>query len=219
MSRTIGILTLLWAVHGSATEASVADPGNVFAAFTTYIGRQVQSDKEKFARADGCTQWFYQQQRKKPAKPPAMGVSLPSRQSSPLTHSQAWGLPASRGPAPTSECQTRYPGGLDAAREDFSRTQSSLALSLTFYEFALVGDGNDDGTYSSAEIKDILESFGLSFHAGEAPATHLTLLNAQFDAVRKAGGLEVLMGSMGVLYERGYRFTTPDRAAMDRVAG
>lgn len=216
MSRTIGILTLLWAVHGSATEASVAEPGNVFSAFTTYIGRQVQSDKEKFARADGCTQWFYQQQRKKPAKPPAMGVSLPSGRS---TRSTSWDWPVSRGPAPTSECQTRYPGGLDAAREDFSRTQSSLALSLTFYEFALVGDGNDDGTYSSAEIKDILESFGLSFHPWEAPATHLTLLNAQFDAVRKAGGLEILMGSMGVLYDRGYRFTTPDRAAMDRVAG
>jgi hypothetical protein len=202
LSLATGILALLWAVPGSATEASVGEPGNVFAAFTTYIGRQVQADKEKFAKADGCTQWFYQQQRKKPAKPPAMGVSLP----------------ASHGPAPTSECQSRYPGGLDAAREDFSKTQSSLALSLTFYEFALVGDGNDDGAYSPAEIKDILESFGLSFHAWEAPATHLTLLNAQFEAVRKTGGLEVLMSSMGVLYERGYRFTTPDRAAMDRVA-
>lgn len=199
----LAIVTLLWGLQGSLAEAG-ADSGNVFTAFTNHIRQQIQSDKEKFARADNCTQWFYQQQRRKPPKPPALGVAMRLE---------------SQGPAPTTECQMRYPGGLDAAREDFSRTQSSLALSLTFYEFALVGDGNDDGVYSTGEIKDMFESFGLSFRAWDAPATHVALLNAQFDTVRKQGGLESLMGSMNVLYDRGYRFTPPDRAAMDRIAG
>lgn len=183
------------------------EPDNVFASFTAHIQRQIQADKTEFAQAQTCTEWFYRQQRKKPAQPPVLGVSF--RPVPSVDH----------GSAQTSDCPSRYPGGLDTAREDFSRTQSALSFSLTFYEFALVGDGNDDGRYSQRELQDILESFGLSFHPGDASATQVAVLTAHFDAVRKTGGLDILMSSMGLLYDKGYRFTAPDRADLNRISG
>ena len=42
---------------------------------------------------------------------------------------------------------------------------------------------------------------------------------AHFDAVRKTGGLDILMTSMGLLYDKGYRFTAPDRADLNRISG
>ena len=80
-----------------------------------------------------------------------------------------------------------------------------------------MGDRNDDGQYSLTELRDVLESFGLSFDAVVPPAVHLATLNAKFDTVRRSGGLEVLMASMGVLYDNGYRLTVEDRAALNRV--
>lgn len=183
------------------------DPDNVFASFTAHIRQQIQADKAGFAQAQICTEWFYRQQHKKPAQPPVLGVSFRPVRST------------DRSSVQTSDCPSRYPGGLDAAREDFSRTQSALSFSLTFYEFALVGDGNDDGRYSQRELQDILESFGLSFRPGDASEAQVAVLNAKFDAVRKTGGLEVLMSSMGLLYDKGYRFTAPDRADLNRVSG
>lgn len=212
--RTIALPVLLGCLYWAAGWPSpapaalpVADPDSVFAAFTGHIRQQIQSDKAGFAQAQTCTEWFYRQQHKQPAQPHTLGVAF-----RPI-HS------ADRRLVQTSDCPSRYPGGLDAARQDFSLTQSALSLSLTFYEFALVGDGNDDGRYSPRELQDILESCGLLFHPGAASAAQAALLNAKFDAIRKAGELDRLMASMGILYDKGYRFTAPDRADLNRVSG
>lgn len=196
----IGALAFACVTTALSASAMGFEPGDVFASFTRHIDRQIQTDKEGFVRADRCVQWFYGEQRKKPAPPAAQGVSLRR----------------DRRLAQDLDCPAQYPGGLEAAREDFSRTQSSLALSLTFYEFALVGDANDDGRYSTGEIRDMLESFGLAYRRADA---HSALLEAKFDAVRKTGELDVLMGSMGILYDKGYRFTNLDRAALNKVSG
>lgn len=199
----IGFVAGLLGTACLALPAAALEAGDVFASFTGHISRQIRSDKEGFLRADRCVQWFYAQQRKKPVTPKAQGVSL-------TRHGR---------PIQDFDCQNEYPGGLEAAREDFSRTQTSLTLSLTFYEYALVGDANDDGRYSAAEIRDMLESFGLAFHRTDAPASHSALLEGKFDALRKTGELDVLMGSMSALYDKGYRFTALDRAALNKVSG
>lgn len=199
----------LWALCLNAAAAVPQNVNDVFVAFTDHIQQQVQSDKQSFLDASTCTEWFYKQLYPKLPRPPAEGVAFHT--AGPVTEGIFRLAPA------TSDCRTRYPGGLEAAREDFSRTQSSLSLSLTFYEFALVGDGNDDGQYSLIELRDVLESFGLSFDAVLTPAGHLATLNAKFDTVYQSRGLEVLMASMGVLYNNGYRLTVRDRAALNRV--
>ena len=205
------ILAFLCGAMGTAAPSHAArltvEPDNVFASFTAHIRQQIQTDKAGFAQAQTCNEWFYRHQRKKPTPPPVLGVSFRPVRS------------VDHGSAQTSDCPSRYPGGLDAAREDFSRTQSALSFSLTFYEFALVGDGNDDGRYSQRELQDILESFGLSFRPGDASATQVAVLTTHFDAVRKTGGLDILMTSMGLLYDKGYRFTAPDRADLNRISG
>ncbi len=180
---------------------------DVFGRFTAHIGEQIQSDKRTFLDAQLCTEWFYKQRYQKPPRPEAEGVSWPARS----TRQRLVFAPA--------ECETRYPGGLESARDDFSRRQSTLSISLTFYELALVGDRNDDQRYSAAELQDILESFGLPYDALLAPSVHLSVLNAKFDALRRAGDIEPLMASLGTLFDRGYRFTEQDMAALNRVSG
>lgn len=207
--RIVPLATCLWAPCLNAATADPQNANDVFVAFTAHIRQQVQSDKQVFLDASACTEWFYKQLYQKPSRPPAEGAAFHA--ASPAIEGTLRLAPA------TSDCPTRYPGGLEAAREDFSRTQSSLSLSLTFYEFALVGDANDDGQYSLTELKDVLESFGLSFDAVLTPASHLATLNAKFDTVHQSGGLDVLMASMGILYENGYRLTVQDRAALNRV--
>ena len=207
--RIVPLATCLWALCLHAAVAELQNTNDVFVAFTDHIRQQVQSDKQVFLDASACTEWFYKQLYQKPPRPTAEGVAFQA--ASPATEGILRLAPA------ISDCRTRYPGGLEAAREDFSRTQSSLSLSLTFYEFALVGDRNDDGQYSLTELKDVLESFGLSFDVVLTPSGHLATLNAKFDTVHQAGGLDVLMASMGVLYDNGYRLTVQDRAALNRV--
>lgn len=201
--RPLGLAMVLCGVTVLPAPSLALEPSDVFSSFTGHIRRQIQTDKQSFIRADRCVQWFYGLQRKKPAPPAAQGVSF------------------RRDPRPVQDfdCQTEYPGGLEAARADFSRTQSSLALSLTFYEYALVGDANDDGRYSTAELRDMLESFGLAYRRADAPAMQSALLEDKFDALRRTGELDVLMGSMGILYDKGYRFTSLDRAALNKVSG
>lgn len=191
----------------SAGAGEPPAPGDVFRSFTRHIRQQIQSDKRNFAEADVCTQWFYKQERKLSPRQPAQGVAFHAAE------------PSARSVLETSQCRTRYPGGLAAAREDFSRMQSFLALSLTFYEFALVGDGNDDRRYSPVELQDIMGSFGLAFDEAPGPAAPLTALKAKFDALHKAGGLDALMTSMEILYDKGYRFTSMDRDEVNRISG
>lgn len=170
---------------------------DVFQGFTGHIERQIHRDKQSFVDAQTCTEWFYKQQ-KKPRQPKAEGISLPALQ--------------------TSDCSARYPNGLTAAREDFSSTQSALSLSLTFYQFALVGDRNDDERYNHAELQDMLESFGLSYDGSRPASVHVTALTTTFDSIRKSGGLERLMTSIGSLFDKGYRLTPRDRNALDQVS-
>lgn len=177
---------------------------NVFEGFTAHIERQIRQDKQDFVDAQTCTEWFYRQQRSL-GQPKAEGIDTSGREG------LAWPV------IQTSECPGRYPGGLNAARRDFSDTQSALSLSLTFYEFALVGDRNDDGRYNAAELRDVLESFELTYDRNRPDSFQLIVLTGTFDSIRQAGGLERLMASMGVLYDKGYRLTERDRALLDQV--
>jgi len=186
--------------------ASAAESDSVFGSFTKHIQRQILSDKRLFLEAETCTAWFYEQQHNKPAQPPVQGVSYP---------------PAGRlgrSALETSDCPQRYPGGLRAARQEFGRTQALLSISLTFYQFALVGDRNDDEQYSVTELQDIVESLGLRFDAVRRPAVYLAVLNTQFEAMHKTGSLEGLMAGMGTLLDRGYRLTPQDRSALNRIS-
>lgn len=177
---------------------------DIFQDFTNHIERQINQDKQYFVDAQICTEWFYKQQ-KKPGQPKAEGIGFSGRR--PDVH------PVIQ----TSDCPARYPSGLNAAREDFSSTQSALSLSLTFYEFALVGDRNDDKRYNAAELQDMLESFGFSYDGSHPASTHVAVLIATFDGLHKAGGLERLMTSMGTLYDKGYRLTPHDRSTLDQI--
>jgi hypothetical protein len=178
-----------------------AEGPDVFRAFTAHIQRQVDVDKQQFVAAQVCTEWFYKKEFKRPRapRPPADAIAF---------------IPADDD---RSDCRRHY-NGLDAARKEFSRAQSALSVSLTFYEFALVGDRDDDDRYSDTEIQDMMESFGLPFNEVLPPAAHLTALTGQFDAIQRDLGLEALMAGMGVLYDRGYRLSSHDQAALSRVA-
>ncbi|WP_447973666.1 hypothetical protein [Nitrospira sp. Kam-Ns4a] len=203
----LALLAWTWTGAAPAAVAETGDPADVFGRFTAHIGEQIQSDKRTFLDAQLCTEWFYKQRYQKPPRPEVEGVSWPARST------------RQRPTFASAECETRYPGGLESARDDFSRRQSTLSISLTFYELALVGDRNDDQRYSAAELQDILESFGLPYDALLAPSAHLSVLNAKFDALRRAGDIEPLIASLGTLFDRGYRFTEQDMAALNRVSG
>jgi len=189
----------LWC-HGLASAQFV----DVFQGFTGHIERQIKQDKQYFLDAQTCTEWFYKQQ-KKPDQPKAEGIVFSDRP--PVIHPTVQ----------TPDCPARYPGGLNDAREDFSSTQSALSLSLTFYQFALVGDRNDDGRYNAAELQDMLASFGLSYDRSRPASAHVTALTSTFDGLHKTGGLERLMTSIGMLYDKGYRLTPHDRTTLDQI--
>lgn len=95
----------------------------IFQQFTQHIGKQIHKDKQAFARANNCVSWFYKK-AKTPPPPTVQGISWNRTLASQLD----------------IDCPRDYPGGMDEARDDFSKTQSVLSVSLTFYEFALVAD-------------------------------------------------------------------------------
>ncbi len=204
------LVASLGAMSPFTTQAAPQLQHEVFRAFTAHIERQVKVDKRVFAEASECTQWFYKQEHPKESPPPAVqGVRWEP------------GAPnaAARPRRAALDCDARYPGGLVAAREDFSRAQSTLSLSLTFYEFALVGDRDDDERYSDLELRHIMESFGLTFNPGLPSALQVSMLNTHFDTVHKDGELEILMNGMGKLFDQGYRFTFHDKEALNRIMG
>ena len=173
----------------------------VFQQFTQHIDRQIHKDKQAFAQANRCVSWFYRE--KKAPLPSAQGISwraIPSSQSE-------------------MDCLHAYPSGMDGARDDFAKTQTILAVSLTFYEFALVADRNDDAIYNPTEITDLLRSLSLSYYDGEPPPKQVTALTEQFDRWHHSRNMDALMQGMSDLYERGYRVTPSDRAELDRVMG
>ncbi len=210
-SRTVLTVWLSAASLASALAplSSIAaphEPIDVFLQFTQHIRRQADSDKREFAHASQCMNWFYRRERHKPAPPAVQGVS--------------WTIPeGARGRAIQSQqdCDARYPGGLDAVRKDFQRTQTSLSVTLTFYEFALVGDGDDNGVYSSHELRDILRALELPAESAQGAIGHVKALTGSFDSTHHSRSLESLMAGMTKLYDQGYRFTAADKANLDRL--
>jgi hypothetical protein len=203
MRRIILPLTILlplslpsWVAGTDAYEAN-----GVFDRFSRHIQRQVAADKVAFAKASGCTNWFYRQEKQKPAPQQVQPIRLdlvlepPSRE----------------------ECLREYPGGLESVRQDFHRTQTSLSVSLTFYEFALVVDRDDDARYSGEELGDLFQSIALAYDPSHSAVTHASALTDRFDAWYRSRNLESLMNGMGQLYDKGYRVTQADRVELDRV--
>jgi len=173
----------------------------IFQQFTQHIGRQIHRDKQAFSQANNCVSWFYKLKKMPP--PAVRGIS--------------WSMtPSSQ---PEVDCLRAYPGGMGDARDDFAKTQSFLSVSLTFYEFALVADRNDDATYSPIELQDLLRSLTVSYSDGEPTPTQVTALTERFDSWYHSRNMDALMQGMSDLYERGYRVTPSDRVELDRVMG
>jgi hypothetical protein len=185
--------------EGEARATLVADDG-VFPTFTRHIARQVSIDKEAFAQASTCLSWFYKGSKK---APPAAAQGI------------AWRLPILL--EPERDCPRQYPGGMETARDDFAKKQTSLSVSLTVYEFALVADHNDDQQYNAAELQDMFHSLSLAYDAATPPRAAGATLTARFDQWYRTRNLEEVMQGMSTLYERGYRVTAHDRAELDRV--
>ena len=183
---------------------------DIFARFTEHIHRQADTDKQAFAVASQCMTWFYKQQRHKPAPPAVQNIAWSRQTTSPRIF-------ADSSEQEGSDCRTRYPDGIDAVRSDFQRTQAFLSLSLTFYEFALVGDGDDNATYSARELHDMLTALNLASEPSLGTDAHLRSLTSSFDSLHEARGMEALMTGMGKLYDQGYRVTTADKAHLSRV--
>jgi hypothetical protein len=173
----------------------------VFNRFTRHIQQRVETDKIAFTKASGCTNRLYQQEKQKPAPAPV----------SPIRFNPVVDTPNQEA------CLRDYPGGLDAVRKDFQKTQTSLSVSLTFYEFALVGDRDDDERYSAEELRDVFQSLDLPYDPAHPASIHATELAGRFDAWYHARNLESLMHGMERLYEKGYRVSSADRGELDRV--
>jgi len=183
-------------------------PGNslgkdnaIFQQFTQHIGRQIHKDKQAFAQASACVSWFYQ--LKKTPPPTVQGIGWKPTSSSQLE----------------VDCLRNYPSGMDDARNDLAKTQALLSVSLTFYEFALVADRNDDAIYSPVELQDLFRSLTLSYHDAEPTLKQVTALTERFDSWYRNRNMDALMQGMSDLYERGYRVTPSDRVELDRVMG
>ena len=171
----------------------------IFQQFTQHIGRQIHKDKQAFAQANNCVSWFYKAKKTPPLAVQGIGWNA---------------IPSSQ---PEVDCLHDYPGGMDDARDDFAMTQSLLSVSLTFYEFALVADRNDDAIYSPAEILDLFRSLSLSYHDGDPTSNQVRALTERFDSLYRSRNMDALMQGMSDLYERGYRVTPSDRLDLDRV--
>jgi len=188
--------------------ACALSPGNslgkdnaIFQQFIQHIGRQIHKDKQAFAQASACVSWFYREKRTPP--PTVQGIGWKPTSSSQLE----------------VDCLRNYPSGIDDARNDLAKTQALLSVSLTFYEFALVADRNDDAIYSPVELQDLLRSLTLSYHNAEPTLKQVTALTERFDSWYRNRNMDALMQGMSDLYERGYRVTPSDRVELDRMMG
>jgi hypothetical protein len=114
------------------------------------------------------------------------------------------------------DCAKLFPEGLEQARQAFGQTQQLLSLSLTFFQMALVGDGDDNQEYSSDEIHDVLESFGLPFYEGQPLGRYMGDLTGLFDTIRREVQFQFLMEGMQALMNKGYRFTGADQTALNQ---
>jgi hypothetical protein len=178
-----------------------ASPGTeVFQGFTQHISEQIIKDKQAFAQADTCTAWFYKQMGKKP--PPVAEVE------------KIHFVPISQ-PDAAVDCAKRYPNGLEGAREAFGHTQQQLSFSLTFFQMALVSDGDDDYAYSTREMQDVLDAFDRTYRSGQSVDQYVSQLIGLFDRNRPEAQFTVLMSGMQTLMDKGYRLTKADQAALN----
>ena len=189
-----------WWVKGLQTSAWASPGRDVFQGFTQHIGAQIGKDKREFSIADTCTVWFYKQMGQKPPRPEVEKI-----------HFLPLGLTE-----PDFDCDTLFPEGLEQARQAFGNTQQLLSLSLTFFQMALVGDGDDNQEYSSNEIRDVLESFGLPYQEGQPLGRYMGDLTALFDEIRGEVQFQFLMEGMQALMNKGYRFTGADQTALNQ---
>lgn len=173
----------------------------IFQQFTQHINRQIHKDKQAFAQANTCVSWFYQSGKTPP--PTVQGIGW-----SPTASSQL-----------EEDCLRHYPRGMNDARDDLAKTQALLSVSLTFYQFALVADRNDDAIYSPVELQDLLRSLTLSNQDEDPTPKQVTALMERFDSWYRSRNMDALMQGMSDLYERGYRVTPSDRVELDRVMG
>ena len=180
---------------------SLGSDNAIFQQFTQHINRQIHKDKQAFAQANTCVSWFYQSGKTPP--PTVQGIGW-----SPTASSQL-----------EEDCLRHYPRGMNDARADLAKTQALLSVSLTFYQFALVADRNDDAIYSPVELQDMLRSLTLSYHDEEPTPKQVTALMERFDSWYRSRNMDALMQGMSDLYERGYRVTPSDRVELDRVMG
>jgi len=194
-------LAVGYPVSASADPDRQGKQLDIFRQFTQHIQRQIKSDKVAFAQASVCTNWFYHHEKPSAAPPIAQPISV-DRVLQPLSK---------------EECLRTYPRGLDSVRQDFHRTQTSLSVSLTFYEYALVGDRDDDNRYSREELQDIFPALALTFDPSHSPSAQAASLAGRFDDWYRLRDLEHLMTGMAQLYEKGYRVSPADRAELDRV--
>lgn len=215
----LALLAFAGTIPDPTAEATPIDP---FVQITEHVRRQVAQDKRQFAIADVCTQWFYQQLRpqKSAPRPSVEPIAWrPSDEQPLLSRPMAGGGPG----AP--DCATLYPKGLEQAREAFGFTQTALSISLTFYEFALVADRDDDWHYSQPEIQDFLRALDLQEPANEShgsdaagsEAARGQALTTKFDRIYKNRSLDLVVTGMGHLYDSGYRLTPADRNVLDQV--
>ena len=197
--RVLGFTALAVALCMGGMSGAATGNG-VFQGFLHHIAQQITRDKVDFAVAESCTSWFYEQLKKSsPMRADVQRLSFVTEED--RSHA----------------CAGRYPG-INEARQAFAHSQSTLSLSLTFYQFALVADRDDDERYDAGELQDILASLNVA----PLPGDHLQLLaklTGKFDDVREAIEFTTLTDSMQALYSKGYRFTTADQAAMSRVTG
>jgi hypothetical protein len=197
MSGVVG--TLLLCQTALPVQAS---PGtDVFQGFIQHISKQIGKDKQAFAQADRCTAWFYKQMGKKPP-PPAQAEKI---HFVPISQSET-----------DIDCAKQYPNGLEAAREAFGKTQQRLSFSLTFFQMALVSDGDDDHAYSTQEMQDVLDAFGRNYHSGQTVDQYVSQLIGLFDRNQLEVQFPVLMASMQTLMDKGYRFTKADQTALNQ---
>ena len=173
----------------------------IFQQFTQHIGKRIHKDKQAFAQANNCVSWFYK--TNKTPLPTVQGISWNATPSS----------------QPEMDCLRHYPRGMNDARDDLAKTQALLSVSLTFYEFALVADRNDDAIYGPAEIQDLFRSLSLSYHDEDPTPNQVKALTEQFDSLYHRRNMDALMQGMSDLYERGYRVTPSDRVELNRVMG
>lgn len=174
----------------------------VFQGFLHHIAQQITRDKVDFAVAESCTSWFYEQLKKPPTvRPDVQRLSF-----------------VAEGDSDSHACAGRYPD-INEARQAFAQSQSTLSLSLTFYQLALVADRDDDERYDVSELQDMLASLNVKPLQGDRSVQLLAKLNGKFDDVREAIEFTTLTDSMQALYSKGYRFTTADQAALGRVTG